>query len=102
MPTYTYQCDDCGERFDTRQSFSEDPLEVCQLCETEGSVHRVIQATGIIFKGSGFYVTDNGKAKKSAANGSSSEASSEKKSATTGEGKKNKPASNSGPTSKTA
>lgn len=59
MPLYEYRCDDCGVRFERRQKFSDEPITVCPECS--GSVHRVIGPTGIIFKGSGFYVTDNRK-----------------------------------------
>ena len=103
MPTYTYQCDDCGERFDTRQSFSDDPLEDCQLCQAEGSVHRVIQATGIIFKGSGFYVTDNSGASKTATNGSKAESNgSDAKSESTDTKSDTTSSASSEPKSKTA
>lgn len=44
-------------RFERRQSFSDEPVKICPECE--GSVERLIQPAGIIFKGSGFYVTDN-------------------------------------------
>lgn len=57
MPVYEYLCDQCGERFETVQSFSAAPLTECPTCG--GHVHRVIQPVGVIFKGSGFYVTDN-------------------------------------------
>jgi putative FmdB family regulatory protein len=57
MPIYLYQCDACGLRFERLQRMSEEPLTECPECE--GNVHRVIQPVGIIFKGSGFYVTDN-------------------------------------------
>lgn len=57
MPIYAYQCDDCGVRFERRQSFEDEPIEVCPECD--GHVHRLIQPAGIVFKGSGFYVTDN-------------------------------------------
>ncbi|MFP3897078.1 MAG: FmdB family zinc ribbon protein [Anaerolineales bacterium] len=57
MPTYEYKCDACGIVFDRFQHFSEDPLETCPECG--GVVHRVIQPVGIIFKGNGFYITDN-------------------------------------------
>jgi putative FmdB family regulatory protein len=57
VPIYTYQCEACGMRFDRRQQMSEPPLTECPECE--GPVHRVIHPVGIIFKGSGFYVTDN-------------------------------------------
>jgi putative FmdB family regulatory protein len=57
MPVYVYQCDSCGVTFERLQSFNEDPLTNCPECD--GHVHRVIQPVGIVFKGSGFYVTDN-------------------------------------------
>lgn len=57
MPVYEYQCDNCGLRFDKSQRFSDAPLTECPRCS--GSLHKVIQPVGVIFKGSGFYVTDN-------------------------------------------
>ena len=57
MPLYEYQCQECGVRFERRQHFSDDPVKTCPDCE--GAVVRLIHPAGIIFKGSGFYVTDN-------------------------------------------
>lgn len=57
MPLYAYECENCGVRFDRRQSFNDAPLTICPECE--GKVHRVIQPVGVVFKGSGFYVTDS-------------------------------------------
>ncbi len=57
MPTYVYECNSCKHRFEQRQSFDDDPLTDCPRCE--GSVRRVFQPAPIIFKGSGFYVTDS-------------------------------------------
>ena len=57
MPIYAYECKDCGVRFERRQSFTDDPIRVCPECE--GTTHRLIQPAGVIFKGSGFYSTDN-------------------------------------------
>lgn len=57
MPIYTYQCDECGVRFDTRQKFSDDPIAECPECG--GHTHRVPQAVGIVFRGKGWYVTDS-------------------------------------------
>jgi putative FmdB family regulatory protein len=58
MPTYDYQCENCGTTFEHFQSMSDDPLSQCQDCN--GSLKRLIGGgLGIIFKGSGFYVTDN-------------------------------------------
>lgn len=56
MPIYEYECESCGHRFEKMQSFSANPLTECPVCG--GPVHRVIQPVGVIFKGSGFYVTD--------------------------------------------
>ena len=58
MPTYVYACDSCGKQFEKFQSFKDDPLTVC-ICGTEGKVRRVIQPAGIVFKGSGWYLTDS-------------------------------------------
>ncbi len=57
MPTYAYRCRDCGHQFDIFQKFSDDALTVCPNCE--GSIHRVIQRTGVVFKGTGFYINDS-------------------------------------------
>lgn len=57
MPLYAYACSECGVVFERRQSFSDEPIHICPECG--GPVHRLIQPAGIIFKGSGFYVTDN-------------------------------------------
>jgi len=57
MPTYEYECEQCGVRFERLQRMSDAPLTECPECN--GHVHRVMQPVGIIFKGSGFYVTDN-------------------------------------------
>jgi len=57
MPIYQYRCESCGVTFERTQSFSEQPLQRCPECA--GRVRRVIHPVGIIFKGSGFYVTDN-------------------------------------------
>mgnify|MGYP006291385093 CR=1 FL=1 len=57
MPTYDYQCTECGHRFELFQSMKDDPIEECEKCG--GKVKRLIGAgAGIIFKGSGFYVND--------------------------------------------
>ncbi|MFP4662270.1 MAG: FmdB family zinc ribbon protein [Halanaerobiales bacterium] len=55
MPTYLYECENCG-RFEEFQKITADPLSECPDCR--GEVKRIIGAPGIIFKGSGFYSTD--------------------------------------------
>lgn len=62
MPTYDYRCKKCGHQFEAFQPISAEPLKVCPICT--GQVERLIGGgTGLIFKGSGFYITDykNGK-----------------------------------------
>lgn len=60
MPTYVYACDTCGTQFEQFQSFKDDPLRDCPSCA--GAVRRVFQPVGIVFKGSGWYITDSRKA----------------------------------------
>jgi putative FmdB family regulatory protein len=57
MPIYEYECEQCGVRFERLQRMSDSALTDCPECS--GHIHRVMQPVGIIFKGSGFYVTDN-------------------------------------------
>jgi putative FmdB family regulatory protein len=57
MPTYEYECKSCGHTFDAFQSMKDEPLKICPQCGKD--VRRLINGgSGIIFKGSGFYVTD--------------------------------------------
>jgi putative FmdB family regulatory protein len=57
MPTYEYACDSCGFSFEKFQSMADDPLKVCPECGK--NIRRVIHGgSGVIFKGSGFYVND--------------------------------------------
>lgn len=58
MPTYEYTCKTCGESFDIVQSFSDKPLKR-HPGDCGGPVQKVFHASGIVFKGSGFYVTDS-------------------------------------------
>jgi len=63
MPTYEYECKSCSHGFEVFQSMSEPPIKECPKCGNE--VRRLIfGGTGVIFKGSGFYVTDKDKAAK--------------------------------------
>ncbi|GGO30218.1 hypothetical protein GCM10010116_60550 [Microbispora rosea subsp. aerata] len=57
MPTYQYACTACGEQLEAVQKFSDDPLTECPSCQ--GKLRKVFSAVGIVFKGSGFYRTDN-------------------------------------------
>jgi putative FmdB family regulatory protein len=78
VPTYQYACKEpaCGHRFEAVQSFSDDPIAICPVCE--GQVRKVFSAVGVVFKGSGFYRTDSRENAKSS-NGSSPNGSGEKK-----------------------
>jgi len=60
MPLYEYECQVCGVRFERQQSITDDAIKTCPECE--GEVRRVIQPARIVFKGKGFYTTDNRKA----------------------------------------
>ena len=62
MPTYDYQCNDCGHSFEHFQKMSDSPLKKCPECG--GAVKRLIgMGAAVIFKGSGFYATDYGNSK---------------------------------------
>ena len=57
MPTYEYECDKCGHRFEVFQSMTEPPRKRCPKCR--GKVRRLVGGgSGIVFKGTGFYTTD--------------------------------------------
>jgi putative FmdB family regulatory protein len=77
MPTYQYACTECGHAFEQFQSFSEDALTVCPVCD--GRLRKLFNAVGVVFKGSGFYRTDSRSGSSSptpAATGSSTSSSS--------------------------
>ena len=57
MPTYDYSCRSCGARFEAWQKMTDDPITICPTCG--GPVRRIIYPVGLVFKGSGFYSTDN-------------------------------------------
>ncbi|HEU5424790.1 MAG TPA: FmdB family zinc ribbon protein [Nitrolancea sp.] len=80
MPIYEYACKSCGHRFELKQSFHDEPVAVCPECGEH--VQRVLHPAGIIFKGSGWYVTDSRKA--------GSNGGSETKSETKSDGKPEK------------
>ncbi|GGY60478.1 hypothetical protein GCM10010363_47410 [Streptomyces omiyaensis] len=57
MPTYQYQCTECGEGLEAVQKFTDDALTECPACH--GRLKKVFSAVGIVFKGSGFYRNDS-------------------------------------------
>jgi len=56
VPIYGYRCTNCGHQFEIQQRMSDEPLQVCPMCQ--GKLTKVLYPTGVIFKGSGFYTTD--------------------------------------------
>ncbi len=74
MPIYEYMCTSCNHSFEVRQRFSDDPVTTCPRCG--GTVRRLLFPAGIIFKGSGFYITDNRKSNTDSTNGHDSARSS--------------------------
>lgn len=80
MPTYQYRCTECGSEIERVQKFSDPALTTCESCG--GGLRKVYNAVGIVFKGSGFYATDNrtkGSATAAAPAGSESASSSDSK-----------------------
>jgi putative FmdB family regulatory protein len=65
MPVYTYRCENCSHQFDKHQNFSEEALKACPVCRKH-ALHKVYSAAGVVFKGSGFYITDARKKSSSA------------------------------------
>lgn len=59
LPIYEYECSKCRSRFERKQRFDEEPIASCPRCS--GKVRRLIQSVPVVFKGSGFYCTDNGR-----------------------------------------
>lgn len=80
MPIYEYQCEVCMERFEIKQSMKDEPLTACPRCGKQ--VRRLISSPAIMFKGSGWYVTDySDKMKPSAGSEAPAPAAAEKKEA---------------------
>ncbi|MCL1838114.1 MAG: zinc ribbon domain-containing protein [Propionibacteriaceae bacterium] len=57
MPTYQYCCKSCGQQLEAVQAFTDAALTQCPECD--GELRKVFSAVGVVFKGSGFYATDN-------------------------------------------
>lgn len=103
MPTYSYECDACGHKLDKFQSIKDDPLTKCPECGKKKLRRLFGTGGGLIFKGSGFYLTDyrsegyksSAEADKKASESSSS--SSESKSSDAKPAKSEKPAAEAKP-----
>ena len=80
MPTYSYACTQCANRFDVVQAFTDDALTTCEECS--GRLRKLFNSVGVVFKGSGFYRTDSReegkKSKSSTGDAGSSSASTDK------------------------
>ncbi|MEU8997434.1 FmdB family zinc ribbon protein [Streptomyces caniferus] len=74
MPTYQYQCTECGEGLEAVQKFTDDALTECPACN--GRLKKVFSAVGIVFKGSGFYRNDSRGSSSSSSPAKNSSASS--------------------------
>ncbi|MFF9643424.1 FmdB family zinc ribbon protein [Kitasatospora aureofaciens] len=81
MPTYQYQCTECGNGLEAVQKFTDEALTTCPDCQ--GRLRKVFSAVGVVFKGSGFYRTDS-RSSSSSSVGSGSSAGSSTSSATSG------------------
>jgi putative FmdB family regulatory protein len=58
MPTYEYKCSACGHKFERFQSIMADPIKQCPACKKNKATRLIGTGAGLIFKGSGFYITD--------------------------------------------
>jgi len=107
VPTYSYECTECGNRFDIVQAFTDDALTSCERCA--GRLRKRFNSVGIVFKGSGFYRTDSRESAKKlasstngSANGSSMSDSGSSSGSTEKSGSSEKPASASTPSTAAA
>ncbi|MFJ3790277.1 FmdB family zinc ribbon protein [Kitasatospora sp. NPDC090091] len=73
MPTYQYQCTECGNGLEAVQKFTDEALTTCPDCQ--GKLRKVFSAVGVVFKGSGFYRTDSRSSSSSSVSGGSSSSS---------------------------
>ena len=82
MPTYSYACTECDNRFDAVQAFTDDALTTCPQCS--GLLRKLFNSVGVVFKGSGFYRTDSRDSGKSSASVSAEKSSSSESSGSSG------------------
>jgi putative FmdB family regulatory protein len=100
VPTYSYACTECGDRFDAVQAFSDNALTTCEKCN--GRLRKLFGNVGVVFKGSGFYRTDSRESGKSSTNGSSSSSSSESSSSSSSDKKSDTSSTSSSSDSKSS
>ena len=77
MPTYSYACTECDNRFDAVQAFTEDALTTCPKCS--GRLRKLFNSVCVVFKGSGFYRTDSRESAKSSVSSDSGSSSGSEK-----------------------
>ena len=92
MPTYSYACTECGDRFDAVQAFSDNALTTCAKCN--GRLRKLFGNVGVVFKGSGFYRNDSRDSAKSSATSSSSASNGSSSESTTSSSSTEKTSSN--------
>ncbi|MEU9475440.1 FmdB family zinc ribbon protein [Streptomyces sp. NPDC048191] len=100
MPTYQYQCTECGEGLEAVQKFTDDALTECPNCD--GRLKKVFSAVGIVFKGSGFYRNDSRGSSSSSSPASKSSSTSSGTSSTGSSASDSKPSSSSSTSSSAA
>ncbi|MFF3911154.1 FmdB family zinc ribbon protein [Streptomyces sp. NPDC001848] len=100
MPTYQYQCTECGEGLEAVQKFTDDALTECPNCG--GRLKKVFSAVGIVFKGSGFYRNDSRGSSSSSSPASSKSSSSSSSSDSGSSSAPSSSSSSSGTTSSAA
>jgi putative FmdB family regulatory protein len=93
VPTYSYACTECDNRFDAVQAFTDDALASCPKCS--GRLRKLFGSVGVVFKGSGFYRNDSRDTSKSTINGSNGESSSAPSEKSDKAAEKSKPAEKS-------
>lgn len=100
MPTYQYQCTECGEALEAVQKFTDDALTECPNCG--GRLRKVFSAVGVVFKGSGFYRTDSrGSSSGSSPSTSAKSSSSDTKSSDSGKSSDSSSTTSSGSSTST-
>ncbi|QDP98024.1 FmdB family transcriptional regulator [Microlunatus elymi] len=94
MPTYQYRCSECGQDLEVVQKFSDAALTECPNCH--GQLRKVYNAVGVVFKGSGFYSTDNRSGSKAGTATATSDSGSSSKSDSASNGSSSNGSSSSG------
>lgn len=97
VPTYSYACTECDNRFDEVQAFSDDALTVCPKCN--GRLRKLFGKVGVVFKGSGFYRNDSRDSSKSSSTVGSSKGSDSSTSTSNGSSDSSSSSSDSSSTS---